>query len=457
MSLAILVQAVAMTLSTPDSSTIVSCAASSANLFGAEVNGSWVRLRDFLREILGEALGRVEAGADRGAALREPQHARQHAFDPLDAVVDLRRIAGEFLAERQRRRVLQVGAADLDDRVPALRLVGEARVHRLERREQLSCAPRAPAAMCIAVGKLSFDDWLLLTWSLGWTGSLPPRLPVRISLARPAITSLAFMFDWVPDPVCQMTSGNWLSRSPRATSRGRLLDDLGELGVEAADPRIHPRRGLLDEAQRMDDLERHLLARTEREILDRPLGLRAPISVGGDFDRPEAVGLGAGVVLGIVVLRSSFPRKRESTFSWRDALEGRWTPDQVRGDELRLSLLPREVHADDVRSVVLAPRPRLASGASFSASSCSSRGTSSALAWKVSANSTAGSWNWVTAANGTWSVDGTPPNDRPTVKLSSSTFKSQKRCWMTIVISSGKRSSRCLGIETPGIRVLKVM
>src|SRR3712207_9560022 len=29
------------------------------------------------------------------------------------------------------------------------------------------------AATCIAVGKLSFDDWLRLTWSLGWTGFLP--------------------------------------------------------------------------------------------------------------------------------------------------------------------------------------------------------------------------------------------------------------------------------------------
>ena len=67
------------------------------------------------------------------------------------------------------------------------------------------------AATCIAVGKLSLDDWPLLTWSLGWTGALPPRLPVRISLARPAITSLAFMLDWVPEPVCQMTSGNWSS------------------------------------------------------------------------------------------------------------------------------------------------------------------------------------------------------------------------------------------------------
>jgi hypothetical protein len=53
---------------------------------------------------------------------------------------------------------------------------------------------------------------------LGWTGDLPPRAPVRISLARPAITSLAFILDWVPEPVCQMTSGNWSSCRPCATS-----------------------------------------------------------------------------------------------------------------------------------------------------------------------------------------------------------------------------------------------
>ncbi|MNC92201.1 hypothetical protein D3C83_85850 [compost metagenome] len=64
------------------------------------------------------------------------------------------------------------------------------------------------AATCIAVGKLSFDDCPLLTWSLGWTGLLPPRSPVRISLARPATTSFAFMLVWVPEPVCQITKGN---------------------------------------------------------------------------------------------------------------------------------------------------------------------------------------------------------------------------------------------------------
>ena len=86
---------------------------------------------------------------------------------------------------------------------------------------------------------------------------------------------------------------------------GRLLDRLGELGVEPADARIHPRRRLLDEAQRVDDLERHLLARAEREILDRALGLRAPIGVGGDFDRSEAVGFGA-VCWHVLVIREPF-------------------------------------------------------------------------------------------------------------------------------------------------------
>ena len=61
--------------------------------------------------------------------------------------------------------------------------------------------------MCIAVGKVSLEDWLRLTWSFGWTGALLPSGAPRISLARFAITSLAFMLLWVPEPVCQTTSG----------------------------------------------------------------------------------------------------------------------------------------------------------------------------------------------------------------------------------------------------------
>src|SRR5687768_17776032 len=58
----------------------------------------------------------------------------------------------------------------------------------------------------------------MLTWSLGCTGDFEPMVPPSISMARLEITSLAFMFDWVPEPVCQTTSGKWPSSLPSITS-----------------------------------------------------------------------------------------------------------------------------------------------------------------------------------------------------------------------------------------------
>ncbi len=58
----------------------------------------------------------------------------------------------------------------------------------------------------------------MLTWSFGWTGFLEPISPPSISIARFEITSLAFMFDWVPEPVCQTTSGKWSFSLPSMTS-----------------------------------------------------------------------------------------------------------------------------------------------------------------------------------------------------------------------------------------------
>jgi hypothetical protein len=73
-------------------------------------------------------------------------------------------------------------------------------------------------AMWSAVGNVSFDDWLMFTWSFGWIGALPPRRPVASSFARPATTSLTFMFDCVPEPVCQTRSGNSAASVPSITS-----------------------------------------------------------------------------------------------------------------------------------------------------------------------------------------------------------------------------------------------
>ena len=64
------------------------------------------------------------------------------------------------------------------------------------------------AARWTAEGKTSFDDWPMLTWSLGWAPS-PARL---------ASTSLAFMFEEVPEPVWKTSIGNWSSCSPAATA-----------------------------------------------------------------------------------------------------------------------------------------------------------------------------------------------------------------------------------------------
>ncbi len=63
------------------------------------------------------------------------------------------------------------------------------------------------AAMCMAVGKVSFEDWERLTWSLGWMGCWLPSVPPSISIARLAMTSLTFIFVWVPLPVCQTRRG----------------------------------------------------------------------------------------------------------------------------------------------------------------------------------------------------------------------------------------------------------
>ena len=57
------------------------------------------------------------------------------------------------------------------------------------------------AAMCVAVGKVSLDDCDMLTSSLGCTVT-----PLRAQIE--AITSLAFMFELVPDPVWNTSIGN---------------------------------------------------------------------------------------------------------------------------------------------------------------------------------------------------------------------------------------------------------
>jgi hypothetical protein len=67
------------------------------------------------------------------------------------------------------------------------------------------------AARWIDDGNTSLLDCDALTWSLGCTGRPSSRD------ASVAITSLAFMFDDVPDPVWNTSIGNWSSYPDSAT------------------------------------------------------------------------------------------------------------------------------------------------------------------------------------------------------------------------------------------------
>src|SRR6185503_4745184 len=56
---------------------------------------------------------------------------------------------------------------------------------------------------------------------------------------------------------------------------------------------VDQRGRFLDRGERVDELARHALA-ADPEVLERALGLSAPVARGVDFDRAHAVGLGAG-------------------------------------------------------------------------------------------------------------------------------------------------------------------
>ena len=77
----------------------------------------------------------------------------------------------------------------------------------------------------------------------------------------------------------------------------RLDDGLGAARVERAKLAIGLRRRALDDGQRADDRKRHELV-ADAKIVARTLGLRAPVAIGGHFERAERVGFGAGFHLG---------------------------------------------------------------------------------------------------------------------------------------------------------------
>ena len=96
-------------------------------------------------------------------------------------------------------------------------------------------------------------------------------------MARLAITSLAFMFVWVPLPVCHTTSGKWSSRRPAITSSAAWTMARALSSGRSPSSRFTSAAGLLEDAERPDHLAGKPLA-ADPEVLEGSLRSGRPSS-----------------------------------------------------------------------------------------------------------------------------------------------------------------------------------
>ena len=248
---------------------------------------------DFLRHRFGKPIGRVEPGADRGAALRELVEAGQRLFDPLDARVHLRGVTREPLPQGERGRVLRMCAADLDDIAPRVRLRRQVGVHRTQRGEQMphhlarrgdvdrarERVVRALAHVDVVVG---MDRCLRADHSAEHldraVGDHLVGVHVRLR-TRAGLPHDERKFG------VELAVDHFLRRAD---------DRVGELAIEHTQVAIGFGRRALDRAQGANKRHRHRLA-ADAKVLQRALRLCAPQVIGGDLDGAEGIALGTGL------------------------------------------------------------------------------------------------------------------------------------------------------------------
>ncbi|KDS76745.1 hypothetical protein KM22_03905 [Bordetella bronchiseptica KM22] len=246
----------------------------------------------FGRYLGAELRMRVQAGAHRRAADGQLVQAGQRRADLLLGQVQLRHVAGDLLAQRQRGGVLQMGAADLDDVVERRALGGQRAAQRLQGGQHAVLdldrgghvhggrkgivGRLAPVHVVVGVHLAAFAA--LAAQQLG--GAVGQHL-VHVHVALRARAGLPDRQRKLIGPL----AGDHLIGGPH-DGVCDLRIQLAQLGVDLGGGALQARHG-------GDQRHRHLLGR-DREEMQRALGLRAPQVLLGHLDRAESVFFGAG-------------------------------------------------------------------------------------------------------------------------------------------------------------------
>ncbi len=246
---------------------------------------------DALRDAFGKANGRGKAGANGGAALGELHQGREGLLDPLNAVAGLAGVAGEFLTKGQGRRILGVGAADLDDVLPGFGLVIEGvakllqgrqeavvnffRARNVHRRGEGVVGRLAHIAVVVRVDR-GFRAHLAAQHFDGAIGD--DFVGVHVGLGAGA---------GLPDD-----EGEVIVELALDHLLGGGDDGLAEIGVHFAERHVGLGGGPFDDPEGAHD-GGGLGFPADFEIAEGALGLGAPIPGGVDLDRAKGVGFGA--------------------------------------------------------------------------------------------------------------------------------------------------------------------
>ncbi len=237
-------------------------------------------LGNFLDSPRGKFRMCVDARADRRAAERQLFQSTRGRLDPLDAELDLPRVAAEFLSQANRRRVGQVRAADLHDAVEILRLLFQRAMKRAKSGQQLFLdrlqrrdvdrrrdhVVRRLAHVDVVVG---MDAFASSFFSQKLQRAVGDDL-VGVHVGGSAGTGLKNIHD------------KFLVELSLHDFRGGAVDRVGDLRVQKSEIAIGRGGRVLDNGQGADEFRREADA-AHGKIFHRPLRLRAVVRALGHF------------------------------------------------------------------------------------------------------------------------------------------------------------------------------